>query len=47
MTGKSEKMEEKKVPVLLGSPRRKCNSAILADRIAKGAKARGSGKEDQ
>lgn len=29
----------KKVMVLLGSPRRKGNSAILADQIAKGAKA--------
>ena len=29
----------KKVQVLLGSPRRKENSAILADQIIKGAKA--------
>ncbi|MBU2623331.1 MAG: NAD(P)H-dependent oxidoreductase, partial [Proteobacteria bacterium] len=29
----------KKVLVMLGSPRRKGNSAILADQIAKGAKS--------
>ncbi|MDP3098529.1 MAG: flavodoxin family protein [Syntrophales bacterium] len=34
--------EVKKVVVLLGSPRKKGNSAILANRIAKGAKAAGA-----
>jgi len=38
MPGKEEK---KKVLILLGSPRRRGNSAILADRIAKGAKKTG------
>ena len=42
MAGKVEKRETKKVLVLLGSPRKKGNSAILADRIARGAKASGA-----
>lgn len=42
MAGKSARKEEKKVLVLLGSPRKKGNSAILADRIARGAKAAGA-----
>jgi multimeric flavodoxin WrbA len=37
--------EVKKVLVLLGSPRRKGNSAILAERIAKGAKSAGADVE--
>ena len=36
------KKEVKKVIVLLGSPRKKGNSAILAAQIAKGAKAAGA-----
>jgi multimeric flavodoxin WrbA len=36
------KKEAKKVVVLLGSPRKKGNSAILAAQIAKGAKAAGA-----
>ena len=35
-------MKTKKVLVLLGSPRRKGNSAILADQIARGAKSGGA-----
>ena len=42
MAGKVEKREAKKVLVLLGSPRKKGNSAILAAQIAKGAKAAGA-----
>jgi len=42
MAGKSVGKEEKKVLVLLGSPRKKGNSAILAAQIAKGAKAAGA-----
>lgn len=42
MTGKVEKREAKKVLVLLGSPRKKGNSAILAAQIARGAKAAGA-----
>ena len=42
MAGKVEKREAKKVLVLLGSPRKKGNSGILADRIARGAKASGA-----
>ncbi|OGP86067.1 MAG: hypothetical protein A2V87_11050 [Deltaproteobacteria bacterium RBG_16_58_17] len=42
MAGKVEKRETKKVLVLLGSPRKKGNSGILADRIARGAKASGA-----
>jgi hypothetical protein len=44
MAGKAAQKEVKKVIVLLGSPRKKGNSAILAVQIAKGAKAgRGEG----
>ncbi len=42
MAGKVEKREAKKVLVLLGSPRKKGNSAILAAQIARGAKAAGA-----
>ena len=42
MAGKSVGKEEKKVLVLLGSPRKKGNSAILAAQIAQGAKAAGA-----
>lgn len=42
MAGKVEKREGKKVLVLLGSPRKKGNSAILAAQIARGAKAAGA-----
>jgi len=38
----TKKKSAKKVLVLLGSPRRKGNSAILADQIAQGAKAVGA-----
>jgi multimeric flavodoxin WrbA len=38
----SEKEERKKVLILLGSPRKRGNSAILAARIAKGAKKAGA-----
>jgi multimeric flavodoxin WrbA len=36
------KKAPKKVVVLLGSPRQKGNSAVLADQIAKGAKSKGA-----
>ena len=39
------KQQQKKVLVLLGSPRRKGNSAILAEKIAAGAKAAGAAVE--
>ena len=39
------KQQKKKVLVLLGSPRRKGNSAILAEKIAAGAKAAGAAVE--
>ncbi|MBU2026298.1 MAG: NAD(P)H-dependent oxidoreductase, partial [Proteobacteria bacterium] len=42
MAGKVEKRKAKKVLVLLGSPRKKGNSAILAAQIARGAKAAGA-----
>ena len=42
MAGNSVRKEEKKVLVLLGSPRKMGNSAILAAQIAKGAKAAGA-----
>ena len=42
MAGKVAQKEVKKVVVLLGSPRKKGNSAILAAQIAKGAKAAGA-----
>jgi multimeric flavodoxin WrbA len=42
---KGEEKRGKKVIVLLGSPRRKGNSAILAAAIAKGAKAAGAAVE--
>jgi multimeric flavodoxin WrbA len=42
---KVEKSQGKKVIVLLGSPRRKGNSSILAEKIAKGAKAAGANVE--
>ncbi len=38
----TKKKNVKKVLVLLGSPRRKGNSAILADKIAEGAKSAGA-----
>lgn len=38
----AKKKEVKNVLVLLGSPRRRGNSAILAERIAKGAKSAGA-----
>jgi multimeric flavodoxin WrbA len=34
--------KDKKVIILLGSPRKKGNSAVLADKIAKGAKSQGA-----
>jgi multimeric flavodoxin WrbA len=42
MAERAVKKEAKKVVVLLGSPRKKGNSAILADRIAEGAKKAGA-----
>ena len=42
MAGKAAQKEVNKVIVLLGSPRKKGNSAILADRIAEGAKKAGA-----
>jgi multimeric flavodoxin WrbA len=42
MAGKTPGKEARKVLVLLGSPRKKGNSAILAAQIAKGAKATGA-----
>jgi len=42
MARKVEKKEAKKVLVLLGSPRKKGNSAILAAQITKGAEAAGA-----
>ena len=42
---KVQKKQGKKVIVLLGSPRRKGNSSILAEKIAKGAKAAGANVE--
>ena len=38
----NEKNQKKKVVVLLGSPRKKGNSAILADRITRGAQQAGA-----
>jgi multimeric flavodoxin WrbA len=38
----TKKKAVKKVLVLLGSPRKKGNSALLAERIAKGAKSVGA-----
>ena len=47
MAERADKREVKKVVVLLGSPRKNGNSAILAAQIAKGAKsAGGEGGDD-
>jgi|GEM_PF-6628228 len=42
MAARAVKQEVKKVVVLLGSPRKKGNSAILAAQIVKGAKSAGA-----
>jgi len=41
----SEKIEPRKILVLFSSPRKKCNSAILANEIIKGAESEGANVE--